>query len=299
MCTPTRIQNVSLTTVSQQVPHVVSCSDLAWRKIREYQRQSLTVGLVPTMGALHAGHESLIREAHRKCDRVAVTIFVNPTQFGPAEDLAQYPRPREQDLRLMEELQVDLVFMPREQEIYPPGFSTFVEPPNVSHCLEGEFRPGHFRGVATIVLKLFQIIPADWAFFGQKDYQQCLVIRDLVHDLNVPIQLEFCPTIREADGLALSSRNQYLTDSERQRALGLSRALQGTRRLFQAGIRDRDTLEREARQTLTQAGIDRIDYAAVRDPNTLEERSVFGDEAIMLIAARVGRTRLIDNLRLD
>lgn len=290
---------MSLTTVTHQVPQVVSHSDSAWRQIREYHRKSLTVGLVPTMGALHAGHASLIREAHRKCDRVAVSIFVNPTQFGPAEDLARYPRPREQDLRLMEELQVDLVFMPHEQEIYPPGFSTFVEPPCVSHCLEGEFRPGHFRGVATIVLKLFQIIPADWAFFGQKDYQQCLVIRDLVHDLNVPVQLEFCPTVREADGLALSSRNQYLNDAERQRALGLVSALHSARRLFQTGVRDRDDLEREARQTLSQAGIERVDYAAVRDPKTLEERSVLGAEAILLIAARVGRTRLIDNLRLD
>lgn len=257
------------------------------------------MGLVPTMGALHAGHLSLVRAAQQACDRVAVSIFVNPTQFGPGEDLDRYPRPRAQDLQLLRELGVDLIFAPEADEIYPPGCSTLVQPSRVAQTLEGQFRPGHFQGVATVVLKLFHIMPADQAFFGQKDYQQCLVVRDLVRDLHLPIRLQFCPTVREPDGLALSSRNRYLDAAQRQRALGLWRALQRARQLYQAGQRDGDTIEQLAAQTLAEAGVDRIDYVAVRDPESLEQRRPLKDQAIALLAARVGQTRLIDNSRLD
>jgi pantoate--beta-alanine ligase len=251
------------------------------------------------MGALHEGHLSLIRAARQKCDVVAVSVFVNPTQFGPQEDLNRYPRPLDRDLHLLQQLQVDLAFTPDEQEIYPPGFSTVIGPPRVADTLEGQFRPGHFQGVATVVLKLLHIMPADWAFFGEKDYQQCLVIRDLVRDLDLSVRLQFCPTVREPDGLALSSRNRYLSGEQRQRALGLSRGLQQARQLFQSGERDCRLLEQRLSSTLLDSGVDRIDYAAVRDPETLQERSPVGHQAIALVAAYVGSTRLIDNRRLD
>ncbi len=269
------------------------------RHLAEFRERGLTVGLVPTMGALHEGHLSLVRAARQACDRVAVSIFVNPTQFGPGEDLDRYPRPRQQDLQLLQQLRVDLIFTPEPEEVYPPGCSTLVQPPRVADTLEGQFRPGHFQGVATVVLKLFQIMPADVAFFGQKDYQQCLVVRDLVRDLHLPIRLQFCPTVREPDGLALSSRNRYLDAEQRQHALGLWRALQRARQLFQAGERDCDAIEQHAAQSLVAAGVDRIDYVAVRDPTLLERRAQLGDQAIALLAAHVGQTRLIDNSRLD
>ena len=287
------------TTLKQSDFFVTHSCEQTRQRLTEARDQGLTVGLVPTMGALHEGHLSLVRAAQQKCDLVAVSIFVNPTQFGPQEDLDRYPRPLDHDLRLLQLLQVDLVFTPDNQEIYPPGFSTLVRPPRVADTLEGQFRPGHFQGVATVVLKLLHMMPADWAFFGQKDYQQCLVIRDLVRDLNLSIGLQFCPTVREPDGLALSSRNQYLSSDQRQRALGMSRALQRARQLFQAGERDTLVIERRLKDTLLDAGVDRIDYAAVRDPETLQQRSPTGDRAIALLAAHVGPTRLIDNLRLD
>ncbi len=297
--TPQREPLVVTTTLSTPRPILTADGDEIRQQIHELRRQGLTVGFVPTMGALHEGHLSLIRAARQKCDRVAASIFVNPTQFGPAEDLQQYPRPRKRDLQALHDLQVDLVFLPEEAQIYPPGFSTVVQPPRIAEPLEGLFRPGHFQGVATVVLKLFQILPADWAFFGQKDYQQCLVIRDLVRDLNVPIELQFCPTVRESDGLAMSSRNQYLSDEQRQRAVGLSRALRHARQSYRSGVRDPERLEWQARNVLAEFGIDRIDYVAARDPGTLQPSARLGDEAIMLAAVRVGSTRLIDNLRLD
>ena len=287
------------TTLKQLNFTVTRSCEQTRQRLTEAREQGLTVGLVPTMGALHEGHLSLVRAAQQKCDLVAVSIFVNPTQFGPQEDLDRYPRPLDDDLQLLQLLQVDLVFTPDNREIYPAGFSTFVRPPRVGETLEGQFRPGHFQGVATVVLKLLHIMPADWVFFGQKDYQQCLVIRDLVRDLNLPIRLQFCPTVREPDGLALSSRNQYLSREQRQRALGLSRGLQQARQLFQSGERDTRLIEQRLRETLLEYGVDHIDYAAVRDPETLMERSPMGDQAIALLAAHVGQTRLIDNLRLD
>src|SRR5262245_41735614 len=189
------------------------------------RRQGRSVGLVPTMGALHAGHLSLVEIARRRADVVVATIFINPTQFGPSEDFRKYPRTLETDLQALSSVGCDLVFVPSPDEIYPHGFSTYIEPPAVAAPLEGVCRPGHFRGVATVVLKLFNLIPAHFACFGQKDYQQLLVIRRMVEDLALPIEIVACPTVHEQDGLAMSSRNRYLSPAQRQQALGLSQAL--------------------------------------------------------------------------
>ncbi|MCA9149946.1 MAG: pantoate--beta-alanine ligase [Planctomycetales bacterium] len=276
-------------------PTVVHDLDQAYLTIMQSRAQGTKWGLVPTMGALHDGHLSLVQAARETCDAVAVTIFVNPTQFGPGEDLDRYPRTWEADLAALEQHQVDLVFAPTIESMYPPGCTTRVRPSDVAADLEGRFRPDHFEGVATIVLKLFQVLPAEHAFFGQKDYQQCLVVRDMVRDLNLPIHLSFRPTVREADGLALSSRNRYLSDVDRQRALGLSRALAAAAARAHQGERDPQRLEALATQVLEDAGVDRIDYVALRDADTLVPLKELADRAVMLIAAHVGATRLIDN----
>lgn len=229
-----------------------------------------TIGLVPTMGALHAGHLSLVDTAQAENDFTIATIFVNPTQFAPNEDLAKYPRPIDADLRQLAEHGVGLVFTPTEAEMYAAGHSTFVEVGQVAQPLEGAFRPTHFRGVATIVLKLFHLIPATRAYFGQKDYQQTMVIRRMVADLNVPIELRICPTVREPDGLAMSSRNAYLSTDERRQATTLWRALSAAKRAIAAGERDTATLERTMRDVLHDAGITEIDYATIVDAQTLE-----------------------------
>jgi pantoate--beta-alanine ligase len=238
---------------------------------------------------------SLVRVAREHADKVVATIFVNPTQFGPQEDLGKYPRTLEADLTSLSAAGCDLVFVPTAADIYPPGFSTYVEPPAVAQPLEGVCRPGHFRGVATVVLKLFQLIPADVACFGQKDFQQLAVIRQMVRDLAIPIEIMACPTVREPDGLALSSRNRYLSPAERQRALALSRALGRAAELVGAGERTSDRLVEQMRSILAAAGIDKIDYVAIADPETLEAKPVVNGSTVALIAAFVGTTRLIDN----
>jgi pantoate--beta-alanine ligase len=253
------------------------------------------VGLVPTMGALHAGHLSLVEAARARSDVVIATIFVNPTQFGPREDLDRYPRSLEADLQALSAARCDLVFLPHPADIYPPDFSTYVEPPAVAQPLEGICRPGHFRGVATVVLKLFNLIPADLACFGEKDYQQLLVIRRMVRDLNLPIEIVPCPTVREADGLALSSRNRYLSLAERQQALALSQALRRAEQLVAGHERSSAAVLAEMRRALASAGIERIDYVAMADPESLAEQSVIDRPVIALIAAYAGATRLIDN----
>lgn len=263
------------------------------------RREGRTIGVVPTMGALHEGHLSLVRAARELCDFVAATIFVNPTQFGPHEDLARYPRTWESDVDHLTQEGADLIFAPAADEIYPVGWSTWVEPPRVATTLEGEHRPGHFRGVATVVLKLFQILPVHHAFFGQKDYQQCLVIRDMVRDLNVPVELHFLPTIREPDGLAMSSRNRYLDADQRKRSLGIWHALQRARAAVAAGEVDISQLESQAADELYAAPFEQVDYCAVRDAETLEPLKRLDRPAVILIAARIGLTRLIDNMRLD
>src|SRR5262245_32281731 len=277
---------------------ITSPSDIQ-AAVMQLRRDSQRVGLVPTMGALHEGHLSLVRIARQRADCVVATIFVNPAQFGPAEDFSKYPRTLDADLKALSATGCDLVFVPTAEDMYPPSFSTYVDPPAVAQPLEGTCRPGHFRGVATIVLKLFHLIPADFACFGQKDFQQLLVIRRMVDDLALPIEVVACPTVREADGLAISSRNRYLSPAERQQALALSRALERAQQLVSGGRRETMSIVADMRSLLGEAGITRIDYVAIADPETLAERQKIDAPSVALIAAFVGRTRLIDNRMLS
>jgi len=251
------------------------------------------------MGALHEGHLSLARAAGQECDYRISSIFVNPAQFGPQEDFQRYPRTLDADVRALGGCGVDAVFVPAVEGIYPAGFSTYVEPPAVAHRWEGACRPGHFRGVATVVLKLFHLIPAHAAFFGRKDYQQCLVIRHMAADLNVPIEIRICPTVREDDGLALSSRNRYLTAQERQRALSLSHSLQVARQLVASGVRQAERVQQAMQRQLQAGGVSRVDYAVVVAPDTLEPVAEIVQPSLALIAAYVGTTRLIDNCEIE
>ena len=265
-------------------------------RVRQAKRAGLRVGVVPTMGALHAGHISLMQAARRECDFVVTTIFVNPAQFGPREDFSKYPRDLARDAALCREAGVDLIFNPEVETIYPAGFATYVDVSGLSEVLEGAFRPGHFRGVATVVLKLFEMVRANVAYFGQKDYQQQTIIRKLVHDLNVPVEIRVCPTIRETDGLALSSRNVYLNPQERQSALALSQALQLAQRLLEEGQEDLAKVRQAMQQLLTQTPLVNLDYATIIHPDTLEELQQVEPHVVAIVAARVGATRLIDNL---
>ena len=263
------------------------------------------LGLVPTMGALHEGHISLARRARAECASVALSIFVNPAQFGPHEDLSRYPRPIERDLALAESAGVDLVFNPSVEEVYPPGFGTYVEVGDVARRWEGEHRPGHFRGVATVVTKLFTIGAPQWAYFGQKDFQQLAVVRRLVADLNLPVKIAACETVREPDGLALSSRNVYLSAEERPFATALNHALQTGRRCVAAGETSGAVVRESMERVLLDTPGVTVDYVAVVDPDTLEpldriEPALHGQPRVHgLIAARLGPVRLIDNMALS
>jgi len=259
------------------------------------RREGKTIGLIPTMGALHDGHFSLVRQASEQCDLTVATIFVNPSQFGPKEDLTRYPRTLDQDLTGLMRAGADFVLVPESSDIYPEGHSTWVEPPLVAMSLEGEFRPGHYRGVATIVLKLFNIIPATVAYFGLKDYQQLQVIRRMVDDLNIPIRIEACATVRESDGLAMSSRNRYLSPTEREMATCLSKALHRVAGLVESGETNIAVLESTMLSVLIDAGVSRIDYARVVDADSLDTLTSLKSTSVALIAARIGTTRLIDN----
>lgn len=267
----------------------------AWKR----RLRGRTIGLVPTMGALHQGHLSLVHASKKSCEDTVATIFVNPTQFAPGEDLAKYPRTLEADLESLQRAGADAVFLPDAESVYPPGLSTSIDPPAVASVLEGEHRPSHFAGVATIVLKLFHMVPASHAFFGQKDYQQFCVIESMVRDLNVPIHLVACPIVRETDGLAMSSRNRYLGDHERVRALTLSAALQVAEKSLIPEQTDFSQVEAQMRGVLDgnadNPGVDAVDYAVVVSPRTLRPVQTSDDGAIALVAARVGQTRLIDN----
>jgi pantoate--beta-alanine ligase len=256
------------------------------------------LGLVPTMGYLHAGHISLVEAARRENDAVAATIFVNPSQFGPSEDFARYPRDLARDLAALEAAGCDLVFAPPAAEMYPPGYATWVDVERVTDRLEGASRPGHFRGVATVVAKLFGVLRPDRAYFGQKDAQQCVVIRRLVEDLNLGIELRLMPTVREADGLALSSRNVYLGAEDRQAALVLSRSLFAARDRFQAGERDAELLRSLIRAAFAAEPRAGLEYVSVADARDLAELDSVDVPAIVSLAARVGKTRLIDNVTL-
>lgn len=255
-----------------------------------------TLGLVPTMGALHQGHLSLVHAAQARCDAVAVSIFVNPTQFGPKEDFAGYPRNLEQDCQTLETAGVDLIFAPSAEEMYPAGASTFVDVTGLSDRLDGASRPGHFRGVATVVTKLLHIFAPDHAFFGQKDAAQVAILRKMVRDLLFPVQLDVCPTVREPDGLAMSSRNSYLTPGQRRQALVLSRALLAVERAARGGEHDSGKLLAVALRILEEEPGVVVDYCRIVDPNTLEDVPNVSRGALVAVAAQVGSTRLIDNL---
>lgn len=266
------------------------------RRIRREARG--TWGLVPTMGYLHAGHLSLARRARSENDFVGASIFVNPTQFGPTEDLAAYPRDLARDLRLLEEAGVDLVWAPSVAEVYPAGFQTYVTVEEVTRPLEGAARPGHFRGVATVVAKLFNIFQPDRAYFGQKDAQQVVVIQQMTADLNFPLEIVVCPTVREADGLALSSRNTYLTPEQRAAAPMLYRALCAARDAWLAGEHDGERLRQAMRRVLDAEPLARTEYVSAADPLTLVELGDAGRRVLLSLAVRIGRARLIDNLLL-
>jgi pantoate--beta-alanine ligase len=257
-----------------------------------------SLGLVPTMGALHAGHLSLVRAAKESCDAVAVSIFVNPTQFGPKEDFSSYPRVFEQDCQTLQAAGVDVVCAPSVEEMYPPGASTFVEVEGLSDRLDGASRPGHFRGVATVVAKLFHIFAPDVAFFGQKDAAQVAVLRRMVRDLRFAVELKVCPTMREPDGLAMSSRNRNLSEGERRQALVLYRALSAVEKRFQGGEVDSGKLIGEAQRILKEEPGVQVEYFRVVDPETLEDVADVSPGSLVAVAARVGATRLIDNLLL-
>jgi len=257
------------------------------------------LGLVPTMGALHEGHLSLVRAARVQCDAVAVSIFVNPTQFGPSEDFSEYPRPLERDQGLLEKESVDIVFAPATDEIYPGGEVTWVVVDGLSDKLDGRSRPGHFRGVTTVVAKLFHILEPDAAFFGQKDAAQLAVIRRMVCDLNFPVEIVACPIVREPDGLAMSSRNAYLSREERSRALVLYCALRRVQQEFEAGEQMAEKLISAAKEVIACEPQVALDYLEVVDPATLDPVEQTSGKTLVAVAARVGSTRLIDNIILD
>ncbi len=258
------------------------------------------VGLVPTMGALHEGHLSLVDRARAECATVIASLFVNPTQFGPQEDFGRYPRDEARDCELFEGRGVDLVFAPALEEMYPPGSATTVRLSDLAERLEGAHRPGHFDGVATIVTKLFNVVQPDRAYFGQKDAQQLLVIRRLVRDLDMPVEVVSCPIVREPDGLALSSRNVYLSEEEHTQALSLSRGLRRAREAFEAGVRDAGALRRLVEETVAAEPLAGIDYISLADADTLDElEGAVEGPALLSMAVRFGATRLIDNATLE
>ena len=269
------------------------------RMAQTIRRKGGTIGLVPTMGALHEGHCSLIRAAARQAHVVVVSLFVNPLQFGPREDYARYPRDLPRDVKLAKAAGADVVFAPPTSEMYPQGFSTSVQVRGLSDILEGRSRPGHFRGVATVVLKLLHLVQPTVAYVGQKDYQQAILIQRLVKDLAVPTTIRLLPTVRELDGLAMSSRNRYLTPPERRQATVLCRALREAARRIRGGERHATVLTGAMRRLIADAPLARIDYVAVVDAATLAPMSRLSGRVAILAAVWVGRTRLIDNLLVD
>ena len=268
------------------------------RKIR--REQDRTIGLVPTMGALHEGHLSLVREARRMCDVVVVSVFVNPTQFGPSEDYEDYPRDLTKDTALLTDYNVDYIFAPAAEEIYPKDFSTYVNVGGLSKLLEGESRPGHFRGVATVVAILLNTVRPDFAFFGQKDAQQAVIIKRMVRDLAFDTEIVVSPTVREDSGLAISSRNLYLDAEEQQSAAVIHRALKQAKEIYKKGERHAAKLAETVRATIETEPRVRVDYVSVVDAETLEKLDRLDERPIMVaVAAYVGKTRLIDNTLLN
>ncbi|MDO5552700.1 MAG: pantoate--beta-alanine ligase [Planctomycetia bacterium] len=273
-------------------------SELA-RRVSELKSQGKTIGLVPTMGALHYGHLSLAIAAKNDCDVAIVSVFVNPTQFAPNEDYDQYPRQLQADIDLLSQVDTDIVFAPSPEAMYPRGFVSNVHVGGVTTRLEGSFRPTHFDGVATVVMKLFQLSQANVAFFGQKDFQQVAVIRRMVADLNVPTEIIACPIVREADGLALSSRNKYLSAEERKTALVLSRSLGYAKELIHKGEREAAVVKAAVEKMILDEGGTAIDYVSISDPDSLQEMTRIAGNVVVLLAVRVGKTRLIDNMVIE
>jgi pantoate--beta-alanine ligase len=259
------------------------------------QKQNLTIGLVPTMGCLHEGHLSLIKRSLESCDKTVVSIFVNPTQFGPNEDLDSYPRPLESDIEKLDEMGVDILFHPSKEEMYPTGYKTFVEIKNITEQLCGKSRPDLFQGVATIVLKLFNIIQPQNAFFGEKDWQQLAVIENLVKDLNLDVAIIRVPLVRESDGLAMSSRNRYLSVQERQSALSLSRTLQKAQDQIRQGITSAKTINNLIQKRLLETEGAKIDYISICDPVNFKEKEQIRGRTLIALAVKIGPSRLIDN----
>jgi pantoate--beta-alanine ligase len=275
---------------------------VSWMKqaARQARAENHVIGMVPTMGALHEGHLSLLRRAKSECSKVFASIFVNPTQFGPNEDLSKYPRTFEADVAKLESAGVDILFAPDAKEIYPAGFATYVSVEGLSDLLEGRSRPGHFRGVATVVLKLFEIAQPHFAFFGRKDAQQARILQRMLQDLNSDVDLVPCPIVREPDGLALSSRNAYLNPEERRAAAVLHRALQAARGAVLVGTRDALSLQDAARRVLSEEKLARVDYVEVASADTFEPVARIGAQpAYVLLAVFIGKTRLIDNLLIE
>ena len=267
--------------------------------VAQARSEAKTIGLVPTMGALHEGHLSLIRCSRRQCDFTVVSIFVNPTQFGPAEDLAGYPRPFQADQQACQELRVDVIFAPSPEQMYPRQNLTWVNVEKLTEHLCGASRPGHFQGVCTVVMKLFNIVGPDQAFFGQKDGQQLAVLRRMVDDLNMPVRVVTCPTVRESDGLALSSRNQYLDPDQRQQALCLSRALARAAQMVTEGVTDPQTVAQAIRAVIDEQEDTQIDYISIVDSELLHPVEVIDAPVMIALAVRVGPARLIDNIVVD
>jgi len=273
--------------------------DSVRQAVTEARSRGSTIGLAPTMGALHAGHVSLIRSARQEAGFVVVSIFVNPSQFGAGEDLERYPRPLAQDLHVCDEHGADLVFVPDAGIMYPRGYRTWVEVHELQDVLCGAARPGHFRGVATVVLKLFNIVQPDLAYFGQKDAQQARIIRQMVQDLNLPIRVQVCPVVREPDGLALSSRNQYLDSAQRNHARALFLALEEVRKLAEKGEGDARVLRQLLASRIASIPGAVLDYAAVVDADSLKPVTRLTGEVLVALAVKFGSTRLIDNIQLS
>jgi len=275
---------------------------ISWMKetVRQARAENHVVGFIPTMGALHEGHLSLIRRARADCSRVYASIFLNPTQFGPNEDLSKYPRTFEHDVEHLKNAGVDVLFAPDAKEIYPAGFRSYVNVEGLSERLEGKSRPGHFRGVATVVLKLFEIVQPQFAYFGRKDAQQVRILQQMATDLNLNAEIVVCPIVREPDGLALSSRNTYLDAEERSAATVLHRALDQARRESNAGSRDALQLQTTIRRILSNEPLARVDYVEIVDAETFEPVASVGPRAVYaLLAVFIGKTRLIDNLLIE
>lgn len=258
-----------------------------------------TIGFVPTMGALHKGHLSLIRKARQENDTVVVSIFVNPIQFGPQEDFKQYPRPIKQDIYLCRKVGVDFIFYPKANSIYPQGFKTYVTTEELSSVLCGKFRPGHFRAVTTVVTKLFNIVQPDIAYFGQKDAQQAIIISKMVRDLNIPLKIKIMPTIRESDGLAMSSRNIYLNQSERKDACVLYQVLGLAKSLIRQGKRNSKEIIQKMKRLIAQKKSAKIQYISIVDLNELKPMDRIKDKVLIALAVWIGKTRLIDNLMVN